>query len=201
MTFPFQFPVAPHVRRHGPRGYRYYSLFRPWLRDEFSFRCVYCLRREQWEKASVIFHIDHFYSVIGYPNLINDYDNLLYCCAKCNLAKCDRALPNPLDVLTSAKVRIEIDGTIHADVDSDAARLIELLGLDSKEYTEFRKVWIDIISLAWQKKPELYQQLMCYPEDLPNLRRRKPPAGNTRPGGVEQSAFARRERGELPAYY
>lgn len=48
MTFPFNYPDAPHRRRHGPRGYADYASYRPWLRDEFTFRCVYCLLREQW---------------------------------------------------------------------------------------------------------------------------------------------------------
>jgi hypothetical protein len=199
MTSPFQYPPAPHVRRHGPRGYRNYSFFRPWLRDEFSFRCVYCLRREQWERASAIFNIDHFLSVANHPALVTDYDNLFYACAKCNLAKGARALPNPLAVLTSSFVRVELDGTIHADADS-AARLIELLGLNSREYTEFRKLWIEI-AVVTQERPGLYVQLMGYPADLPNLRLRRPPGGNTRPAGVEESAFARRERGELPTFY
>jgi hypothetical protein len=78
--------------------------------------------------------------------------------------------------------------------------LIELLGLDSRESTRFRKRWIEIVALARQN-PDLYRELMGYPDDLPNLRCRRPPGGNTRPAGVEQSAFARRERGELPSSY
>ena len=46
MTSPFVYPASPHVRRHGPMGYADHASFRPWLRDEFAFRCVYCLRRE-----------------------------------------------------------------------------------------------------------------------------------------------------------
>lgn len=52
---PFEYPSAPLVRRHGPVGYLDYSSFRPWLRDEFGFRCVYCLRREQWEPNLSVF--------------------------------------------------------------------------------------------------------------------------------------------------
>ncbi len=46
MTTPFRYPDGPHQRRHGPRGYASYESYRPWLRDEFAFRCVYCLTRE-----------------------------------------------------------------------------------------------------------------------------------------------------------
>lgn len=39
----FTYPRRPHVRRHGPRGYRAYQSYKPWLRDAFEFRWVYCL--------------------------------------------------------------------------------------------------------------------------------------------------------------
>ena len=48
---PFRYPEQPHVRRHGPQGYVTLESYRPWLRDEFTFRCVYCLLREQWGRA------------------------------------------------------------------------------------------------------------------------------------------------------
>ena len=51
MTSPasvFDYPSAPHVRHHGPQGYLDYKHYKPRLRDDFSFRCVYCLCRETW---------------------------------------------------------------------------------------------------------------------------------------------------------
>src|SRR5438445_783907 len=66
---PFTYPSAPLVRRHGPVGYLDTSSFRPWLRDEFGFRCVYCLRRERWEPDLGVFEIDHFAPVSQSPDL------------------------------------------------------------------------------------------------------------------------------------
>jgi len=200
MSTPFAYPPAPHVRQHGPRGYTDYVSYRPWLRDEFSFRCVYCLLREQWGRVRGVYAIDHFLPVAHHPTRGTDYDNLLNACATCNAAKGDREVPDPLRVLTSSAVRVAEDGTIHA-ADPEAARLIELLGLDSPQSTEFRMLWIGIAALAARHEPELYRRLMGYPDDLPDLRRLQPPAGNSRPEGVENSALARRERGELPACY
>jgi hypothetical protein len=57
---PFGYPSGPHVRRHGPQGYSKYRQYRNWLRDEFSFRCVYCLRRETWLTLRRDYEIDHF---------------------------------------------------------------------------------------------------------------------------------------------
>ncbi len=147
MTIPFLYPAEPHVRRHGPQGYADYASYLPWLRDEFSFRCVYCLLRESWGRVRGVYAIDHFLATARRPTKIADYDNLLYACATCNTAKGARSVPDPLAVLTSPEVRIAEDGTIHAD-SVEAARLIELLGLDSPQSTEFRMLWIGIVALA-----------------------------------------------------
>src|SRR5438309_7682660 len=48
------------VRRHGPQGYLDYKHYKPWLRDDFSFRCVYCLCRETWlPDGEACFGSDH----------------------------------------------------------------------------------------------------------------------------------------------
>src|SRR5437899_27226 len=83
------------ARRHGPRGYTNYTSFRPWLRDEFAFRCVYCLLREQWGRTLGSFDLDHFLPTAHYPRRRGTYDNLLYCCARCNVAKADAVIPDP----------------------------------------------------------------------------------------------------------
>ena len=93
---PFAYPDQPHRRRHGPRGYAGYESYRGWLRDEFSFRCVYCLNREQWVIAKGAFAIDHFVATSINPDLIVDYDNLLYACVACNLTRGNQAIPDPL---------------------------------------------------------------------------------------------------------
>jgi hypothetical protein len=65
---------------------------------------------------------------------------------------------------------------------------------------------IGIIRMAHQKEiaePDstpLYTRLMSYPDDLPDLSRLKP-SENSRSKGIHHSAFARRQRGELPDVY
>ncbi|MCL4201337.1 MAG: hypothetical protein KJ000_02500 [Pirellulaceae bacterium] len=44
----FAYASTEQQRRHGPRGYTSYRAYKPWLRDEFAFRCVYCLLRISW---------------------------------------------------------------------------------------------------------------------------------------------------------
>jgi hypothetical protein len=65
----FAYPQSPHVRRHGPRGYADYKHDKPWLRDEFSFRCGYCLCRETWlSDSEAHFGVDHVLSKSQAPD-------------------------------------------------------------------------------------------------------------------------------------
>ncbi len=200
MTDPFAYPSQPHQRRHGPQGYTDPVSFRPWLRDEFSFRCVYCLLREQWGRVRGIFDVEHFEPTSLHPDKATEYDNLLYACTTCNSAKRDRTLPDPLLVLTNAVVRVQEDGTLQVD-SPEAARLIELLGLDSADANEFRALWIGIVALAERHEPTLLSRLMGYPNDLPDLTRLRPPKGNTRPEGIQESCHAQHSNQSLPHVY
>src|SRR5262245_20836359 len=92
-TLAFRYRSQPFVRRHGPRGYSDYRSFRPWLRDEFSFRCVYCLIREQWGRVTGEFELDHFIPQALNPDYAFEYDNLFYACRVCNSRKGKRLLP------------------------------------------------------------------------------------------------------------
>ncbi len=56
----FDYPESRAKRIHGPSGYSSYESFRPWLRDEFTFRCVYCLKRETWGQVTGEFELEHF---------------------------------------------------------------------------------------------------------------------------------------------
>lgn len=196
---PFSYPKEKHVRRHGPAGYVDYQRYRPWLRDEFIFRCVYCLKRERWGTVRGTYSLDHFLPQAHHRELSLEYGNLIYACHTCNSAKRDLLIPDPCDCMLEGQVLVHEDGNIQATT-QDAEKLIRLLGLDSPEYCEFRRLWIDIIALAGRKKPDLFKRLMQYPDNLPDLQRLRPPK-NTRPQGIHNSYLARREKGVLPETY
>jgi hypothetical protein len=118
----FVYPAEPHVRRHGPQGYAGTESYRSWLRDEFSFRCVYCLFREQWWRLCGTFAIDHFQAVSLHPDMQYGYDDLLYACTSCNLTKRNRVVPDPLSVLLSSWITITEDGVLHTDTPAIAHR-------------------------------------------------------------------------------
>lgn len=196
----FTYPDSPYRRRHGPLGYADYDSYRPWLRDEFDFRCVFCLIREQWGRVSGEFDVDHYIPLSIQPGGATDYDNLLYACRACNAAKGSHLIPDPTVVLTAREIVVFDDGTVEG-IGEDAIRLIRVLDLNDVEYCRWRRTWLRIIDLAERYDRPLYNQLLGFPDDLPDLARLRPPGGNSRPEGIRESSLAKRERGELPPTY
>lgn len=197
---PFQYPEHPHRRRHGPRGYAGYESYRDWLRDDFSFRCVYCLNREQWVIAKGSFAIDHFVATSINPALITVYENLLYACVACNLTRGNQPIPNPLEHLLSSTVEVQASGRILAQTPS-AEEIVEVLHLNDADYIFRRGQMIAMLAELEKRRPDLHRVWLGYPDQLPDLSRLRPPDGNVRPDGIEQSHFARQRRGALPATY
>jgi hypothetical protein len=200
MTLAFVYPSVPHERRHGLRGYADHESYRQWPHDEFAFRCVYCLSGKLWGSLKGVFALDHFLSVAARPDRAVDYDNLLYRCVACNLSKGSQQTPDPLSVLLASDVTVSEGGRIHAGT-PHARKLIELLGLDRPRMREFREMWIRIVRVSAPHDPALFRRLMGYPVDLPDLSTLRAPEDNTRPDGIAQSHFGRRQRGELADTY
>jgi len=186
-------------RRHGPGGYKNYSSYRPWLRDDFKFRCIYCLLREEWGRLTGDFDIDHFHPQTHRPDLSTEYENLVYACHSCNLRKSDGATFDPESCLTKHAVRVYPTGRIEG-ASPEAKRIIAKLGLDSPKYRQWRLIWIRNIELAKQYDADQYKRLLGFPNDLPDLSMLEPNC-NSRPDGVNESYYAIRKRGELPEYY
>ncbi len=57
-----------------------------------------------------------------------------------------------------------------------------------------------IVTLAEERDADLFRQLVGFPNDLPDLRKLKPPH-NHRKEGLGECWFARYRRGELPSVY
>lgn len=196
----FDYPLPRNPRRHAPSGYASYDSYRPWLRDEFSFRCVYCLKREQWGQVTGEFDIDHFQPQRLRPELAVQYDNLVYACRRCNGVKQDEAVGDPFTSMTGSRIQTMPDGTIKG-LDDDAIRLIDALDLNSPRIVEWRVTWLRIMELATERDPSLLKRLIGFPTDLPDLRRLRPPTGNARPAGIAESWAVRAEQGRLPDHY
>lgn len=196
----FAYPDSRDHRRHGPRGYAKYGGYRPWLRDEFAFRCAYCLIREQWGRITSEFDVDHFQPQSLRPDLVANYENLVYACRRCNSVKSDLATADPFFVMCRERIAIKEDGAL-LGLDTEATRLILTLDLNSPRLVEWRVTWIRIIDLARERDPSLYHRLAGFPADLPDLERLRPPGGNARHDGIAKSWRALERCGKLPNLY
>lgn len=200
---PYAYPSTPHTRRHGPAGWSDYQRYRPWLRDEFTFRCVYCLEREVWRDMRVGMHIDHFQPQKLRPDLASDYTNLLYLCQACNGLKRAWILPDPSALALGKCLRVLKDGRIEAiDNSQEGKLLIEKLALDQPPATNRRRMIIGTILSFAEHDWSMFVEWMQYPDDLPDLRDvRNTPPSNSKLEGLAQSFQERKRRGELPEVY
>lgn len=185
-------------RLHGPVGYSGYSSYRPWLRDEFSFRCIYCLVREEWGRLTGEFDLDHFEPQTARPDLTTIYENLVYSCHTCNLRKTATPIHDPERHLVKGCVRVYPDGRIEG-LTPESQGIIDKLLLDSKKFRQWRLIWIRNVELAKAHDRQHYERLLGFPEELPDLRNQQ--CQNTKPEGIDHSYHAKAGRGELPTCF
>ena len=198
--FGFEYPNHPHTRRHGPEGYKDHESYRDWLRDEFLFRCVYCLHREKWYGRPTTFHIDHLRPVVAYPQGKLEYVNMVYACSTCNNAKLDiLGVPDPCVHAFGESLKINDDGFIEA-INGTGESLIKKLKLNNPSNLKYRFRWIRVLKALIEQDPNLFRETMAFPDELPDLRNKSAPK-NCKPDGIERCWFALRERGELPETY
>ncbi|MCU0875024.1 MAG: HNH endonuclease [Pirellulaceae bacterium] len=149
----FDYPITPHTRKHGPVGYATYAAYRPWLRDDFTLRCVYCLAREQWGRVTGEFGVDHFQPQARSPQQALDYENLLYCCQSCNLHKSSNVAgydPQPGDLTELFHPRrhrwdehFEWRGLLLLGKTAIGRTTVEVLRLNSEDRLERRRACRD----------------------------------------------------------
>ena len=201
-NYPFVYPGQPHERKHGPIGYAKYGFYRNWLRDEFTFTCVYCLRRETWTTLKRDWEIDHFVPKSLKPELALDYENLVYACSTCNRIKAAQFAPDPCEVAYGSCVEVDDNGEIRAiGGNSHGVNLIEALGLDAEDYCELRRAVFELRD-GLPIGGAAFCRWFGYPNILPDLSKESvPPRGNKRPKGVYNSYYERAKRGQLPKYY
>ncbi len=198
----FLYPSKPHKRKHGPAGYTEYESYRDWLRDEFSYRCVFSLFREAWPQTR--FHIDHLVSQNERSDLICDYDNLILLEGRLNLVKGKRRLPDPCKVGLGQCLLVhtvgERMGCIEARGESKVGeQIIRVLRLDSDDATNTRRLWLELLRAAAQVNEKLFRELIGYPKRFANLKGKE--VQNTRKSGLRQSVQHLSDSGRLPEWY
>jgi len=200
---PYGYPEKPHVRRHGPGGWKDYHRYREWLRDEFLFRCVYCLEREVWRDMRESMHIDHFEPQAIRKDLKAEYTNLLYACPACNSKKSDAILPDPCSIALGDCLLVKEDGRIEAkNNNAEGLLLIDELALDDPRTIARRRLIIGTLRALAKFDWPKFVEWMGFPQILPDLNHKdnKPPH-NEKPDGVAESYFEKRQRDELPEVY
>lgn len=200
----FDLPSSPFVRKHGPGGYTDYGSFKPWLRDDFAFRCVYCLTRERWTPSgSAAFGADHVIAKSRAADLECEYENLVYACNRCNSAKGEVELLDPSDSPLSSHMQLKANGEWEG-LTEQGRILVRFLQLNGDELPAFRRgillLWSQVSSSTKPVARVLRKQFFGFPDDLPDLAALRPPS-NSRPEALHTSCAARRDRNELPDYY
>jgi uncharacterized protein (TIGR02646 family) len=89
------------VVRSSVGSVNHYREYRQPLRKDFTYSCAYCTITEA-EAGGINFAIDHYRPKISNSDLVNSYDNLMYCCSECNSRKGDR---DPPDAARNAGLR------------------------------------------------------------------------------------------------
>jgi hypothetical protein len=161
---------------------------------------VYCLHREQWYSRGATFHLDHFIPLVSNAGGICEYSNLLYACAACNEAKkAILGIPDPCQIGFSGCLSINPDGHVVA-LNQHGEKLRQALRLDSPKNVEYRSRLIRVLGALQASDPDLYREMMSFPNDLPDLRAKRVPS-NTKPQGALNCHFVLRENGSLPSTY
>lgn len=68
-----------NVPRHGS-----YQRYKPYLREDFAYACVYCGLHENEAGGPRFMTVEHYRPKSRFRALTNEYSNLLYACSVCN---------------------------------------------------------------------------------------------------------------------
>lgn len=86
------------IRRTNPPRHKSYQRYKPYLREDFAYACVYCSIHENEAGGPRFFSVEHFRPKSRFPQLLTEYTNLFYACSVCNSYKSDDwPSENPVD--------------------------------------------------------------------------------------------------------
>ena len=201
----FDYSELARPRRHGPRGYLSYGSYKPWIRDEFAFRCIYCLCRETWfPDGEASFSVDHLRAQAEAPTLTAAYENLAYACNQCNAYKLTKETPDPCRDPYGKHLEVKESGAV-VSLTPLGENLIETCRLNRPQLIAYRREMIVLLAMLLASRGRKAQSLLLryvgFPVNLPDLSALRPPGGNDRPDGIADCYFERKRRGELTATY
>jgi hypothetical protein len=112
---------------------------------------------------------------------------------------------DPTSVAFGKHIRSGENGILISETE-DGQFVINLLHLNDNPALQVRQKYLRILELR-DKLPsdpdveKLFLDAFGFPDDMPDLRTKRPPGDNTKPGSEQTCYFARRERKELPETY
>ena len=125
-----------------------YLDYRDTLRYDFWYSCGYCTITEL-EASAIGFQIDHYYPKKKNPNLVNDYNNLMWSCNICNRYKSDFH-PSQDDIEKGNKVlrpdfddpreHLELEGYLLKNITHTGEFNIERLDLNRLQLRRLREI-------------------------------------------------------------
>jgi hypothetical protein len=119
-----------------------YSAYKPYLASDYNNHCGYTHVLDTLFGGSRTFQIDHIKPESVYPELINDYNNLVYCCSYVHRAKWDDDSPNYLDPCTvdfNEHFERDEEGVIYGKT-TQAKYMVERMHLNLARYALAWKV-------------------------------------------------------------
>ena len=163
---PFSYPKSRHTRRLRPGPFNTYSDYKPFLREEFEKKCVYC-RMPDTMKDYEMYGVDHYRPKSVFSELLTTYTNLFYCCNPCNRRKREywptrgkvktHFVPNPCDHEMFAHLRFAGE-KVQARTTAGAVAY-DLLDLDDPKVVEYRRFILDALALYEGKRSEAVDAL------------------------------------------
>jgi hypothetical protein len=143
--------------------------------------------------------VDHFVPRSIRPDLVCNYDNLLYACNRCNSAKRISSVLDPCFVGLGAHLQVDEDGTL-IGLSREGEHVIDVFNLNSESAKEYRRRKIDAFA-RWRESSDTFtiEEELAFPDDLPQLDNRR--CVNSRPEGIAEPYFYKRQQRKLPPTY
>lgn len=157
-----QFPFRESTpQRSCTKKFSSYRSYKEYLASDFNSRCGYTDSFHGWFGGISTFHIDHFKPHTRFPELKEEYSNLVYACSYVNILKSDDDPNNYLDPCSTdynEHFYRDSSGRIYAKTESAKATYMHKklkLGL-----ARYQVIWLlEKLDKAMEKVEQLVKQL------------------------------------------
>lgn len=169
MYYNFRDPELTPCRMYTGEPKSHYRYYKEQLREDFHHHCGYTFCSDGWFGGKNCFHIDHLKPKMHHPELMNDYNNLVYSCPTVNIAKgadCTYDYLDPCTVdfnLIFARNRqgriIVLQNTPNRDIAEHMYKKMKLY------LTRYALIWwLDCLHLKIKEVETITEQLPSSPE-------------------------------------